>query len=40
MNLRGVIKPRSNLVKVQNGDMLADSHNILEGGRTTIFSYV
>jgi hypothetical protein len=33
-------QPRSNLVKEDNGDMLADSHDILRvGGRTTTLSY-
>jgi hypothetical protein len=32
-------QPRSNLVKDENGDLLADSHNILTGGRTTSLSY-
>jgi hypothetical protein len=29
MNLRGGYQPRSNLVKDENGDLIADSHNIL-----------
>jgi hypothetical protein len=29
MNLRGVYQPRNNLVKDENGDLLADSHNSL-----------
>jgi hypothetical protein len=32
-------QPRSNLLKDENGDLLADSHNVLIGGRTTSFSY-
>jgi hypothetical protein len=32
-------QPRTNLVKDENGDLLADSHNILIGGRTTFLSY-
>jgi hypothetical protein len=29
MNLRGGYQPRSNLLKDDNGDLLADSHNIV-----------
>jgi hypothetical protein len=29
MNLRGGYQPRNNLAKDENGDLLADSHNIL-----------
>jgi hypothetical protein len=29
MNLKGGYQPRNNLVKDENGDLLADSHNIL-----------
>jgi hypothetical protein len=29
MNLRGGYQPRSNFVEDENGDLLADSHNIL-----------
>jgi hypothetical protein len=29
VNLRGGYQPRNNLVKDENGDLLADSHNIL-----------
>jgi hypothetical protein len=32
-------QPGSNLVKNENGDLLADSHNIRIGGRTTSLSY-
>jgi uncharacterized protein YaaR (DUF327 family) len=32
-------RPRNNLVKDENGDLLADSHNIMIGGRTTFLSY-
>jgi hypothetical protein len=32
-------RPRSNLVKDENGDLLADSHNIQIGGRNTSLSY-
>jgi hypothetical protein len=28
-------QPRTNVVKDENGDLLADSQNILIGGRTT-----
>jgi hypothetical protein len=32
-------QPTNNLVKDENGDLLADSRNILTGGRTTFLSY-
>jgi hypothetical protein len=32
-------QPGTNLVKDENSDLLADSHNILEDGRTTSLSY-
>jgi hypothetical protein len=32
-------QPRNNVVKNKNGNLLADSHNILIGGRTTFLSY-
>jgi hypothetical protein len=32
-------RPRRNLMKDENGDLLADFHNILIGRRTTILNY-
>jgi hypothetical protein len=32
-------QPRSNLVKDENGDLLADSNTILIGGRATSLNY-
>jgi hypothetical protein len=32
-------QPRNSLVNGENGDLLADSHNISIGGRTTFLSY-
>jgi hypothetical protein len=32
-------QPKSNLVKENNFDLLADSHKIIIGGRTTAASY-
>jgi hypothetical protein len=32
-------QPRNNLVKDENGDLLADTHNISIHGRTTFLSY-
>jgi hypothetical protein len=31
MNLRRVINLKTNLVKDENGDLIADSHNMLNG---------
>jgi hypothetical protein len=33
MDLKGSYQPRNNLVKDENGDLLADSHNILNRWR-------
>jgi hypothetical protein len=39
MNLKGVTNLRSNLVKDENDDLLADSQTFRIGGRTTTLSY-
>jgi hypothetical protein len=32
-------QPRSNLVKYENSDLIADSHNILNGWKNDFFCY-
>jgi hypothetical protein len=39
MNLRGGYQPRNKLMKNENGDLLADSHNILNSWKNCFLSY-
>jgi hypothetical protein len=40
INLRGGYQPRNNLVKDENGDLLANSHNILNRWKNYFFSVI